>query len=245
MKYSKIAISAVIILILCVLTIAFFCILAFSSSYGYSKNQANALPSGSYSTDKSITVIIDPGHGGEDPGAIANGTIEKGINLSVAQKLNDFLSLSGVEVVMTRKDDALLGSGDKIGSKKKEDLNTRLKLLEDTENAILVSIHMNKFETASAHGLQTFYSVNNKESELLAISIQNASKFLDSTNNRDIKPATESIYLLDNAYKPAVLVECGFLSNKTDAQNLSNDDYQTKLAYTLYLGIVNYLGETK
>lgn len=243
MKYKNVSLCAVIILILTVILIAFFCIMAFSTSYGYSTQvDKSASPVGNLDTTSAVTIIIDAGHGGVDPGAVANNVIEKNINLSVAKKLADFLSISGYNVVLTREEDVLLGNNDKEGYKR-SDLNHRLSFIEKNENCIFVSIHMNKFETSSAHGLQTFYSSNNPDSLRLAEAIQAASKLIDANNTRKVKPDGSNIYILEKTYKPAVLVECGFLSNPTDASKLSDNSYQNKLAFSLYCGIINYIGE--
>jgi len=243
MKFNKAAICAVILLILCVFLIAFFCIIAFSTSYGYSvQNNKNSSPVGNFDVTSRITVIIDAGHGGIDPGAVANNLVEKDINLAVAKKLKDFLSLSGYNVLLTREEDVALCDANK-SSYKRDDLERRLSLVETTDNCGFVSIHMNKFELESAGGLQTFYSPNNSESLKLAECIQTASKVLDPNNKRAVKSDDGNIFILKNTFKPAVLVECGFLSNPNDAANLSDPVYQNKLAYVLYAGIINYLGE--
>ncbi len=206
------------------------------------QNNKNSSPVGNFATTDRITVIIDAGHGGIDPGAVANNLVEKDINLAVAKKLKDFLSLSGYNVILTREEDVALCDTNKSGYKR-DDLERRLSLVEATDNCVFVSIHMNKFELESASGLQTFYSTNNAESLKLAECIQDASKLLDPDNRRTVKPDDGNIFILENTFKPAVLVECGFLSNSADAAKLSDPIYQNKLAYAIYGGIINYLGE--
>lgn len=244
MNYKKISVYIALLILLALVIIAFFCFLGFSSSYGYSShgsviNQAVE----DFPPVNQITIIIDPGHGGIDPGAVANGLIEKDLNLALGQRLGDFLSISGYTVLFTRTEDTLLGEGTTVRSKKVADLKARTALIENTDNCIFVSLHINKFESQSAKGLQTFYSENNAESRKLAEAIQAASKLLDPENNRRIKPEDGNIFILKNAYKPAVLVECGFISNSSDATKLSSDEYKDKLAFVLYVGIINYLGE--
>lgn len=243
MNYSKISFYAVLLLIICILLIAFFCIVAFSSSYGYSPegDRASAAMSTVPRSDN-VTIIIDAGHGGIDPGAVANNLVEKDLNLSIALKLKDFLSISGYNVITTRSSDTALAKANASSRYKKEDLNQRIKLAEDTENAIFISIHMNKFESPTASGLQTFYSANNDESLKFANCVQDSSKILEPNNKREVKQDNGDIYILDNISKPSILVECGFLSNKSDAEKLKDEEYQNKLAFSIYTGIINYLG---
>ncbi|MBQ4648809.1 MAG: N-acetylmuramoyl-L-alanine amidase [Clostridia bacterium] len=243
MKYNRISAYAILLLVLCVFFIAFFCIVAFSSSYGYSSGSGSGVPTASTLSAKAeTTIIIDAGHGGKDPGAIANNLIEKDINLSVAQKLESFLSLSGYNVIMTRNEDALLSSGQSDVNFKRDDLKQRLNIIEQTENCIFVSIHMNKFSESAAKGLQTFYSSNNIESQKLATVIQEYAKILDPENKREIKPDNGNIYILEHSQKPSVLIECGFLSNSDDAAKLKTEKYQQELAYVIFGGITKYLG---
>ena len=243
MKYNRISAYAILLLVLCVLFIAFFCIVAFSSSYGYSSGSGSDVPAvtTSPSTAKT-TIIIDAGHGGKDPGAIANNLIEKDINLSVAQKLKSYLSLSGYNVIMTRNEDILLSSGQSNVNFKRDDLKQRLSIIEQTENCIFVSIHMNKFGESTAKGLQTFYSSNNMESQKLAAVIQEQAKILEPDNKREIKPDNGNIYILEHSQKPSVLIECGFLSNSEDAAKLKTEKHRQELAYVIYGGITKYLG---
>ena len=194
--------------------------------------------------DNTTMIIIDPGHGGEDSGAQANNLNEKDINLSVSKKLAQFLSLSGYTVYLTRTEDVLLYEQGQESKKKYYDLRNRLAIAENNNNCIFVSIHMNKFPLTSSKGLQVFYSSNNNLSMTLAESIQNYSKLLNPDNKRKIKrPELNTIFLLEEIKKPAVLVECGFLSNPSDAALLNNEEYQCKLAFVIYGGIVNFLSE--
>ena len=191
------------------------------------------------------TVILDAGHGGEDGGASsASGLLEKDLNLDVALKTRDLLRASGVEVVMTREDDRLLydPSSDYHGQMKKQDLATRLSVTEQTEGAILVSIHMNYFPDSRYGGLQVWYSPNSADSLLLADTVQgNARKLLQPDNKRQTKSAGSSIFLLHRAKCPAVLVECGFLSNEEEASRLASEEYRQKVAFTLFCSIMEFL----
>jgi len=245
MKYKNVAITALVILIIGILIVGYFCFASLSASYGYQKSWIENSSCLNENSTQPLTVILDAGHGGIDPGAICGSLIEKDLNLKVANKLKDCLSISGVTVVMTRTEDVLLGSGDTVRAHKTADLKERLRILEQTENCIFVSVHMNKFSSSSVHGLQTFYASNNENSSKLAQCIQDKAKIIDSTNKRDIKPDDKNIYILEKATKPAVLVECGFISNETDAKMLSDEEYQNKLAFAMYLGIMKYIQENE
>ena len=195
-----------------------------------------------------LTVVIDAGHGGEDGGASsADGIVEKELNLKIAELLCDMLKSNGVKVVMTRTEDVLLydKNADYIGRKKALDLAERRKIAEETENCIFVSIHMNAFPMTQYSGLQVWYSPNNPASQSLAESIRKTvCETLQPDNERQSKRATSSIYLLHHLNAPAVLIECGFLSNPQECAKLSQEDYQKKLAFSIYLSIVNYLNDT-
>jgi N-acetylmuramoyl-L-alanine amidase len=187
------------------------------------------------------TIIIDAGHGGEDGGATSlDGTKEKDLNLSVALNLGNILESNGYSVVYTRTDDTMLYTNSN-GSKKMQDLSNRLKIAKKNENAIFISIHMNKFSQAKYSGLQVFYSCNNKQSETLAKIIQsNTQKFQQNENNRETKMAGSNIYLLHNIKNPAVLVECGFLSNQEECEKLKNEIYRKEIALVIYSSIIEF-----
>jgi N-acetylmuramoyl-L-alanine amidase len=198
-----------------------------------------SIPVGTAEDDR-FTVIIDAGHGGRDGGAsAADGTLEKHLNLAVAKKLEHLLRLADVRVVMTRSEDIELASPDS-DHKKRDDLNARLAMTEQYENAILVSIHMNTFPVAKYSGLQVYYSKNHAKSLTLAEQIQKDSLSLKADNDRTVKASGDSIFLLSHAKIPAVLVECGFLSNPEEAALLANEDYQRALARLLFLAIMEY-----
>ena len=192
-----------------------------------------------------ITVILDPGHGGEDGGAVGkNGVYEKDLNLSIAKKLSEQLADMNVSVICTRTEDILLydKTQDYKGKKKILDLAARLKIARDTENPIFISIHMNAFSQTQYSGLQVYYSKNDPRSEELARCIQNAvQKELQPTNTRKIKQASTNIYLLDRITTPAILIECGFLSNPEECALLSTDEYQEALTFLLADVIAEYV----
>lgn len=192
------------------------------------------------------TVIIDAGHGGFDGGAVANdGTIEKDINLSISLYLQEYLSFFNIKTVMIRDTDTSVEDDglSTIRQKKTSDLHNRMKIMEKTKNALYVSIHQNKYGDEKYSGTQVFYSPKTKEeSALLAQCIQDVVvNTLQKDNNRQIKECGTSVYLMYNAVKPAVLVECGFLSNYEETEKLKSSEYQKKIAFCIAMGIQNYL----
>lgn len=188
-------------------------------------------------------VIIDPGHGGFDPGAIGiNKANEKDINLAISLYLKDILVVNGFEVIMTRDTDISVNKKDynTIMQLKTSDLKARLRLFDDNKDAIVLSIHQNKYPSQESNGAQMFYGRKNKASETLAHSIQQAFVTqLQPENKREIKRSTSAVYILHNATNPIVLVECGFISNPKNARELVDIDYQKKVAFTIFTGIVN------
>ncbi len=204
-------------------------------------NQASA----EITTPKYTTVIIDAGHGGEDGGASSpSGLVEKNVNLSIAKMLCEMLLTSGVNVIMTRNDDRLLydRNTDYQGRKKKLDHAARLNIMAKNENAVFVSIHMNSYTDPKYSGLQVWYSQNSTDSICLAENIQKNNKaFLQPDNNRKTKGATSAIFLLDRAPCPAVLVECGFLSNTIEAEKFETEEYQKSISFILFISILDFL----
>jgi len=191
------------------------------------------------------TIILDAGHGGVDGGAVGvNGEVEKDINLSIALILRDMFRMSGYEVVMTRETDiSIHDEGIKsVRKMKTSDLHNRLALVEAHPNAVFVSIHQNKFGSSSSWGTQVFFSPNNPLSEELAASIQsNVTALLQPGNNREYKKAGKNLYLMYQAKCPSVLVECGFLSNAEEAVKLSQTQYQSQMAFSIYYSVMDYL----
>ncbi len=189
-------------------------------------------------------IVLDAGHGGEDGGAVGvNGVLEKTINLQIAEMLHDMLVLADIPVVMTRTEDKMLydPNDDVKGRKKMLDLRTRLDIAEQTNGGILVSIHLNSFSQSKYHGLQVYYSANHSNSLSLAETIQNTARtYLQPQNDRQVKAAGSNIYLLHRIQKPAVLVECGFLSNPEECAQLSDDTYLRKLSTVLLHAIFAY-----
>ncbi|MBR4880821.1 MAG: N-acetylmuramoyl-L-alanine amidase [Clostridia bacterium] len=191
------------------------------------------------------TVVIDAGHGGEDGGAVGiNGCIEKELNLEIALILRDLLTASGVNVRMTRSEDIMLYDADTPGKKKVQDLKNRVSIGEENENSFTVSIHMNTYPSPKYSGAQVYYSPNHAESKVLAEVVQgNIKAYLQPQNDRQIKEATSAIYLLHTIKNPAILIECGFISNQAEAELLCRDDYRHKVALTIYSSIIDYLNK--
>lgn len=188
-------------------------------------------------------IIIDAGHGGEDGGAVASdGTVEKDINLKIALQTAKFLKIYGFEVIMTRETDVSTSNGDKFI--KREDLENRLNLMKENQNAVFVSIHLNKFTTSAARGSQVFYSKYGDSKRLGDLIQKSIIDNLQPENKRVNKQATSSTYLLHNAVVPAVLVECGFLSNEAELLRLKDVEYQKKLAFSITGGILDYFKES-
>ncbi len=191
-------------------------------------------------------IIIDAGHGGIDGGAVAeDGTQEKYINLNISKYLEEFLVIFGLKTVMIRDTDTSVEDEglNTIREKKTSDLHNRMKVMEETENSIFISIHQNKFSVEKYSGTQVFYSPKtSEESALLAQCIQDSVvNTLQKENTRQIKECGTSVYLMYNAVKPAVLVECGFLSNHAETEKLKTPEYQRKIAFCIALGIQNYI----
>ena len=193
-------------------------------------------------------VIIDAGHGGEDGGAIGvNGVYEKDLNLSIALELEQMLSSAGITTRLTRDSDILLydTSSDYKGHKKAQDAAARVAIGNEYENAVFISIHMNSFTESKYSGLQVYYSESSPLSATLAEYVQSTViRELQSQNTRKIKPSNKSIYVLDKSKHPAILIECGFISNPTECDALCTPAYRRRLCTTLYFAIIEYLENT-
>ncbi len=195
------------------------------------------------------TVIIDAGHGGPDGGTSSqDGTLEKELNLQIALKLNNILNSMGIKTVMTRTEDVSIhdAKAATIREKKVSDIKNRLNIMNTNESSVFVSIHQNHFSQSKYNGTQVFYSKNNADSLYLADSIRNSViNSLQPHNSRETKPSGSDIYLLYHAQIPAVMVECGFLSNAEETEKLKDEKYQRKLAFIIALGIIDFLNKTE
>jgi len=246
-EYTPGRISFFVSVALILLMAVFFVVASLMSSTGYTQ-RVNALNSERIQSvfeseaKEPFVMIIDAGHGGEDPGAVVGGISEKDINLAISRKLRDFAALSDCEIVMTRTEDKMLYGTGEENRKKFYDLYNRLECTKKHSKSVLISIHQNKFPMESCRGTQVFYGLKNENSVLLAKAIQNAALLIQPDNNRVVKPGN-NIYLLENSDVPSVIVECGFISNPDDARLLTDDEYTDKLAFLLYRGIAEYLEE--
>ena len=189
-------------------------------------------------------IILDPGHGGADGGAEANGLMEKNINLEIALAMRDMFTASGFDVVMTREEDVSIHDPGVTGLRKQKvsDLHNRLAIINEHPGAVFISVHQNKFGQKSSHGTQVFFGPQNTESELLATVMQQRFvRDLQPDNHRLQKKASKDLFLLYEAPCAAVLLECGFLSNARDAAMLSDPEYRGKVAFTAYAAVLEYL----
>ncbi len=180
-------------------------------------------------------IILDAGHGGWDPGKKgAGGEDEKDINLAVMQKLQQYLEQGGATVYITRDTDEALGS------KKRTDMAERKKIANESAGDLLVSIHQNAFPSSGAKGAQVFYHNASEQGKQLAELIQERLKTSVDSENKRLAKENSDYYILRTTEIPAVIVECGFLSNPAEEKLLNEEDYQSKLAWAVYLGIVDY-----
>lgn len=205
--------------------------------------EAALYTSGMVAADKTITIVIDSGHGGADPGKIAaDGTLEKDLNLAIALKLQKYLEASDINVVMTRTTDTGLYD-ENSSSKKAQDMKNRVSLMEECNADLVVSIHQNSYSDKSIHGAQVFYYTTSADGKHLAETLQEALVTgLDPNNHRKAK-ANDNYYLLKKTSRPIVIVECGFLSNPEEAALLKSDGYQDEVAWVLHLGILKYINQ--
>ena len=178
----------------------------------------------------STVYIIDPGHGGIDGGATScTGILESQLNLEIALRLNDLMHLLGQHTIMIRTTDkSVYTSGTTIAAQKASDLKQRVRIVNEIENGVLISIHQNIFSDGKYAGSQVFYS-NDTESKVIAEKLQiNFMKFIDPSNNRKTKPAN-GIYLMEHITQPGILIECGFLSNIEEEAKLRSRSYQMRM----------------
>ena len=203
----------------------------------------NVIPAFHVRDEVPVTVIIDPGHGGEDGGAVSSGGLaESRINLAVSLRISDLLRFSGQRIRMTRSEDVTICDEglSTMRQRKTSDLKNRVKLVEGTENAILLSVHQNSLPSSPVtHGAQVFW--NRREgAEALAESIQDAlNTAINVGNSKHTRQIPDSIYLMKNITAPGVLVECGFLSNSQEAECLQDQAYQLRLAAAVAAGYLN------
>ncbi|MFC0559035.1 N-acetylmuramoyl-L-alanine amidase CwlD [Halalkalibacter alkalisediminis] len=192
-------------------------------------------------------IVVDPGHGGIDGGAVSkSGILEKEVTLLISEQLRDYLQEAGALVLMTREDDHDLANADtrKVRQRKNEDLRRRVDIVNDSDADLFVSLHLNAIPSPKWSGAQTFYNRAMPENEELARFVQDEVRRNLENTNRQAKPI-HNVYLLKNANIPGVLIEAGFLSNPTEAELLQTEEYQQKVAAAVYQGILRYYTDEK
>lgn len=190
------------------------------------------------------TVVLDAGHGEPDGGAVSiNGTKEADINLKITLKIKDLLEQNGIIVILTRTDENEIydDNAKTISQKKKSDLKNRVKIANESNADIYVSIHLNKINDTRYCGWQTFYKAKNESGKKLAFSIQNGMNNTIPKENKRTPLEISNIYIIDNITIPTCIVECGFLSNLEEEKQLLSDEYQQQLALGISNGIIDYL----
>lgn len=190
-----------------------------------------------------VTVVIDPGHGGEDGGAVSPGGVsESQINLAVSLRVNDLLHFAGQRTLLTRSEDVTISDEglDTMRQRKSSDLKNRVRIVEETENSILLSIHQNSLPSSPVtHGAQVFWN-RQEGAKALAEQIQETLNVgINVGNEKHPRQIPDSIYLMKNITAPGVLVECGFLSNAPETERLQDPDYQLRLAAAIAAGYLN------
>lgn len=185
-------------------------------------------------------VVIDPGHGGGDPGAKSSGgMVEKDLNLDVALRLKKYLSRVGVYCIMIRETDRdYFGAGESFGSKKRRDLNHRIEMANQSKADVFLSIHANSFPQTIYHGAQTFYNPDNPESKRLAEAIQEQLVSSLGPNHRKAKEG--DFRVLELTRMPGIIIEIGFLSNPEEARLLATKQYREQLAEAICFGLIKY-----
>lgn len=198
------------------------------------------IKNGSYTAHpEHLTVVIDAGHGGIDGGAVGVNTLvkESEVNLAVSLKLKQYFENAGINVVLTRSSPMGL-YGPLSGGFKRRDVEKRVEITRNANADVFISIHMNKFKDTTVRGAQVFYK-NDEKSKILAKSIQLEMDKIDSDGKAGVNLSGD-YYVLNNSPIPAVICECGFLSNPQDEKLLLSEDYQKDLAYSIFLGCCTY-----
>lgn len=222
------AISFVVLLLICI---------------GVKFNFIKAIPTQKHSKP---TIVIDPGHGGFDPGKVGveETILEKDINLNISLFLKDKLKKAGYQVIMTREEDK--GLYEETDSNKKiTDMRNRVETINSSNALLAVSVHQNSFTQASSKGAQVFYHSQSQDGKVLAEIIQEQIKEVIKDENHRVAKSNESYYMLKKTTCPIVIVECGFLSNPEEAQLLTTEKYQKKMAQGIFKGIESYIKSSK
>ena len=212
--------------------------------FGRSASQAIMTAGKAKASAEKPVITIDAGHGGADGGCVSvNGAVEKNINLNILLTLRDTMTVMGYDVNCTRESDVSIYDKGVEGLKnqKLSDMKNRLAIFGKYSDGISVSIHQNQFTDSKYSGAQMFYSEKNPEGEQLAKIMQERfHSVLQPENERAAKAVGDELYLLDNTINPAVMIECGFLSNPDEAAKLESEEYQKQVAFTIMTGIKEY-----
>ncbi len=189
-------------------------------------------------------VVIDVGHGGNDPGKIGvDGSLEKEINLEISMRLKTYLERADVKVIMTREEDTAL-YGDSDSFKKSADMKKRCEIINESGADLAISIHQNSYHEEYVSGGQMFYYKDSEKGKELAEILQKRFDYVLGVENRRLAKANGNYYLLLHVKCPIVIAECGFLSNQKEAALLQDDTYQDRMAWTLHVGILEYLNRS-
>ncbi len=233
-------------------TVCVMCALAVAGGTSYyfmKKTEDNTIATMGEMKKNTPTIVIDSGHGGIDGGcSSADGVPEKGINLNIALTLRDMFRLYGFDVEMTRDTDTSIHDDgiEGIANQKSSDMDNRLEIFNKNKNAICISIHQNQYTDPKYSGGQMFFSDTNKQSKYIAQAIQDKFKeYIQPENEREIKQCGKELFLCYFCENPTVMVECGFLSNPEEAENLKNEEYQNKIAFSIFAAVNEYLAKKK
>lgn len=195
-------------------------------------------------SDNVIKVVLDAGHGGIDSGVsgVSTGVKESELNLSYVKNIEKYLQNAGMSVVLTRTSNAgLYGVATK--NRKRKDMEKRKQIINEAQPNLVLSIHMNKYSMSTRRGAQVFYKKGDEYAKLLAQSIQNELNGMEESS-RECSVLTGDYYILNCSEFPSVIIECGFLSNIEDERLLIDKNYQDKLSYTIFRGIVSFLSKS-
>lgn len=224
------------------LTLTLVFILTFSLVLSFNLATRQAV---SQTVGQKNVIIVDAGHGGEDGGTQSSaGVLEKHLNLEISLKLGTLLKLMGYRVVYTRTEDKLqYGDAAKAQRQKKvSDIHYRMNFMQVYPDAVFLSVHQNYYVSSKYYGAQVFYSTNNEHSKVIAENIQRSIvELIQPENTRQVKPSGTGVYLLYHATVPAVMVECGFLSNSGEALLLCDSEYQKKMCLAISAGLEKYI----
>lgn len=225
----KLAYMATIVSTLALVSLGSWAVTVFSETAGYPRERC---------------VIIDPGHGGADGGAVScTGEKESRINLEIGLRINDLLRFLGYRTKMIRSEDVSVHTkGETLSQQKMYDLRERVRICNETEGAVLLSIHQNTFPDGRYSGAQVFYAVGNESESLAKLLQKELIRTLNPGSKREIK-SSDGIYLMENIHCPGVLIECGFLSNATEEAKLRSEEYQKALACVIASCAAEFLAE--